>query len=542
MADRYQDRAYSAGHGRSGDPYGSDRDENDPLAELARLIGQTDPFGNLAKAGGQPQQRSASPSQAAQQDYYEGEEDYAEPAPEVEPPPGPPSWMQRTNIRRDLPRDLPREIPSEMPRALAPEPEPDNDGYLSPVHPLQRYARERQPEPPQPDPYYDELPAYQPQAYEQQAYSQQAHQQQAYQQRDPQAYAEAEPALDPSRYDDALYGQLENGVQDFQREAAYPDDPYAYQGEYDEEPEQLPRKRGGLPLTVAAVLALGVFGVAAAYGYHSYFGTTRSGEIPIIKADNSPTKVVPQQADAGAKLPDRMQSGDGSEKIVPREEQPVDVNARNVGPRVVFPPLNQNANPPTVASVTPTAMPPAPPPSAGPAQAASNGTLPNAEPRKIRTFSVKGDQPDPSAVPVNAQQAAAPAVKKPRMPPPTQANASANGPLSLAPQAAPPEAPPQQVASTNPTQIAPSPPASGGGYLVSILSQPSEAEARAAFRSMQSKYPAVLSSQSPVIARASTKNGGTTYRAGVSFATSAEASQFCHSYEAAGGQCWVVKN
>ena len=47
---------------------------------------------------------------------------------------------------------------------------------------------------------------------------------------------------DPSRYDDALYGQIESGEQDYQRDPAYPDDPYAYQGGYDEEPEQ-PRKR-----------------------------------------------------------------------------------------------------------------------------------------------------------------------------------------------------------------------------------------------------------------------------------------------------------
>ena len=36
-----------------------------------------------------------------------------------------------------------------------------------------------------------------------------------------------------------------------------------------------------------------------------------------------------------------MSAGDGTEKIVPREEAPVDVNAKS-GPRVVFPPLNQN--------------------------------------------------------------------------------------------------------------------------------------------------------------------------------------------------------
>ena len=82
-----------------------------------------------------------------------------------------------------------------------------------------------------------------------------------------------------------------------------------------------------------------------------------------------------------------MPSGDGTEKLVPREEAPVDVNTRAAGPRVVFPPLNQNANPPSPASVSPSTMPP----NAAPG-APSNGTMPNSEPRKIRTLSVHGDQ------------------------------------------------------------------------------------------------------------------------------------------------------
>jgi hypothetical protein len=589
MADRYQDRAYGAGQGRSGDQYGSDRGENDPLAELARLIGQNDPFG---KSGGQAQQRPVPPRQEVRQqdlrqqdvrqqdlrqqdlrqqdfrqqdvrqqdprqDYY-SEQDYAQPAPEPPPAPaGPPSWIQRANIRREPPREAPREAarefqreaPREMPRALPPEPQAEGDDYLSAVHPLHRYAPQpqaapAQPQaaPPQPDHYYDEQAAYQQQAYQQQAYQQDAYQ------NDPQAYAEAEQEIDPSRYDDALYGQLETGAQDFQREPAYPDDPYAYQGEYEEELEE-PRKRRGLPFKVGAVLALGVFGVAAAYGYHSLFGTTRSGEIPIIRADNSPTKVVPQQSDAGAKLPDRMVSGDGAEKIVPREEQPVDINTRNVGPRVVFPNLNQNANPPPVASVAPSGMPPAQPAGTAPGLAGNNGTLPNGEPRKIRTFSVKGDQPDPSAVPVAQPPAAAPppvaAAKNTKMakgaPSQVTANANASAPMTLSPQGQPIDTG-VQVAATNPAQIAPSASATGGGYLVSITSQPSEADSQAAFRVMQTKYPSVLGSQPPVIARATTKTGATTYRAGVSFPTHDEAAQFCKSYETAGGQCWVVKN
>ena len=49
MADRYQDRPFptDADHDRGANPYV--RGESDPLAELAQLIGQTDPFGTPAK-------------------------------------------------------------------------------------------------------------------------------------------------------------------------------------------------------------------------------------------------------------------------------------------------------------------------------------------------------------------------------------------------------------------------------------------------------------------------------------------------------------
>src|SRR5436190_1468330 len=138
------------------------------------------------------------------------------------------------------------------------------------------------------------------------------------------------------------------------------------------------RRRSGL-MTVVAVLALAVVGTGGAFAYRTYVGSPRSGEPPIIKADNSPTKVVPVQADAAAaKTPDRMVPGDGGEKIVSREETPVDVNSKS-GPRVVFPPLNQNGSPPPVASVA-TAAPPPP-------TTAANGTMSNGEPRKIKTLS-----------------------------------------------------------------------------------------------------------------------------------------------------------
>ena len=353
-----------------------------------------------------------------------------------------------------------------------------------------------------------------------------------------------------------MYGQIESGAQDYQREPAYPDDPYAYQDGYEDGgDDQRERRRGGL-VTVIAVLALAVVGTGAAFAYRSYVGTPRSGDPPVIRADNSPTKIVPSPGDTTSKTPDRMPAGDGAEKIVPREEAPVDVNARTGGgPRVVFPPLNPNGNPPSVASVAPSNVPVA---SAGPVP--SNGTLPNNEPRKIKTFSVRGDQADGTGAPVAA---VAPPAGKPAPAPKTapvasrsaapSAEASANTPLSLSPQTAQPApaaAPAEtrtRVATTgSPAQTASSPAAAtggNGGYVVQVSSQRSEADAQASFKALQSKFPTVLGSQSPLIKRADLGDKGVYYRAMVGpFGSADEASQFCGNLKTAGGQCVVQRN
>jgi SPOR domain len=492
MADRYQNRPYPSADDARG--------EGDPLAELARLIGQNDQFGSApAKPTPHPLQSRAN----IRPQPYEPED--------LDPPASPPSWMQRARHETPLP---------PVPPPLPPEPEhqyeDERDYQPSPVHPLHRYSAQHQaPEPEQG--YYDNAPQY--------------------------AGSAEQP--DPSRYDDALYGRLENGEHDYQRDPAYPDDPYAYQGEeYEEEPP--PKKRSSGLMTVAAVLALAVVGTGAAFGYRTYMGSPRSGEPPIIKADNSPTKVVPAPSDGGAaKNPDRMLSGDGGEKLVSREETPIDVNSRSGGPRVVFPPLNPNNSPPPVATVSPS----------GPAPAnGANGTMPNNEPRRIKTLAVKGDAADNGGVPAGASapppkpatrsvapaQAVAPG-PGPIAPArnPASANASANTPMPLAPQAdsAPP---PTRMAATNPTQTAP---ASGGGYLVQVSSQKNEADAQASYRALQGKFPSVLGPHSSLVKRVDLGEKGVYYRAFAGpFGTSEEAAQVCNSLKSAGGQCFVQRN
>ena len=507
MADRYHNRPFPADdHGQADDRHRPGQGESDPLAELARLIGQTDPFGNLGRINQPPPVPAPSPG-AARRERFRQPQSGSEPPQleeEADPATGPPSWMQRANakvVQREAAREAAREVARDI---------PVQQGHPPPVHPLHRHA---QPAPS--EAAHVEEPAYEPRE------------------------------LDTSRYDDALYGQLETGVQRYQREPAYPNDPYAYQDDDVPEAEERGHRRRGAVVKLVALLALAVIGTGSALAYRVYIASKGSGEPPIIKADNSPTKVVPAPSDNTGKVPDRMVSSDGTEKLVSREEAPVDINARAGGPRVVFPPLSPNVSPPPPSSVSGTTMPPA-----TSEATPTNGTLANNEPRKIKTLSVRGDQADNGgAAPAAVPPAASPPATKPAAAAKGQAAAraaatSANGPMSLAPDSSQPSAAPaaRVATTTNPAPAAPSAAGSGGGFLVSVSSQQSETDAQNSYRALQSKFPTQLGSRSPVIKRTDLGDK-VVYRAMVGpFGSREEATQFCVDYKAAGGQCFVPRN
>ena len=329
---------------------------------------------------------------------------------------------------------------------------------------------------------------------------------------------------------DERYGLFKSVDQENTR---YLDDPYAHQRGYEEEPE--PRTRRGGMVTVAAALALAMVGTVA---YRTYVGSPRSGEPPIITADNSATKVVPTQSDGDAsKAPGRIPPGDGGEKLVSRDEARVDVNSKF---GASLPPLNQNGSPPPVASVSPT----------GPALTmAANGTMPNNEPRQIKTLAVRGDPAENGGIPTGA---AAPAKPDPTAPSasaptalaqrnPSAASASANAPVTLSPQSAPASdpAPPIRLAATNAVRTSRS---AGRDYLVQVSSQKNEADVQASYRVLQNKFPAALGSRPPVIKRADLGAKGIYYRTMVGpFGSTEEAAQFCGNLKSAGGQCVIQK-
>jgi hypothetical protein len=85
--------------------------------------------------------------------------------------------------------------------------------------------------------------------------------------------------------------------------------------------------------------------------------------------------------------------------------------------------------------------------------------------------------------------------------------------------------------------------AGSASYGVQVASQRTEAEVRAAYRMLQTKYPKLLKGHRPVIRRADLGERGVFYRAWVGpFATAEEARQMCNSLKAAGGQCVVQRN
>jgi hypothetical protein len=356
----------------------------------------------------------------------------------------------------------------------------------------------------------------------------------------PVQHPDSEPyyQADTDRYDDVLFGRLPDGrgaqaYEDQFPPETYPEAPFGYHDSYDvEEDEPAPRRRGGMA-TVVAVLALAVVGTGAAYAYRNYAGTARNGAPPVIKADAEPNKILPQKVasgDAVSKLiQDRMSTENGTEQMVSREEQPVDVKeATASGPRVVFPPLNQNTNPPPVASVTPNVKPPA---------TVASGAVAGDEPRRVRTLTVRGDQADLAAAAVARPEAqAATATASTRHAPAATTAHGANVPLALSAEQR------MHVASTNPGQHAPAA-AGTGGYLVQVSSQRNEADAQASFRVLQNKFPSVLGSRSALVKRADLGAKGVYYRAMVGpFGSSEEASRFCGSLKSAGGQCVVQRN
>ena len=525
----------------------------DPLAELARLIGQGDQSsGGMSRdAQGTARPRAA----AARQPNWAPEEHYDPPAPRGEA-------RHAAN---------PANAPSDYHASRQAQDRYQDAGYQDPRYQEQAYQDQG---------YSDQSLE---QAYEDQGYNEQAGSrffsgtasqfngfreepdqgvQRDYDDGPPQMPQAHDLPVFPFAADDPRYqGDQQHRAAD---EAA-PEE-YAYRG----------RSSGPRTALVAAMAVFGllVVGSAAAFGYRAMFGGSVLPTLPpIIKASNGPNKIaLDPQAGAAANNAQAVATTGSTENLVSREEQPVAIEAPKTPPRVVatVPVVGngQNTMPSAMSGMAPASAaqngpnrmastdPPWPAPpaaaAAAPAAAAPQPVQASSEPKKIHTVTIRTDQT--GAVPDSGAPSATASVARPQsraagvVPKAAGAAAPAAGggaaPMSIVPGqgdgAAPAPAPAPRVRTAVANTAPSAAPAGGGGSYVQVTSRRSEAEAQTEFRAQQARFPDQLNGREPIIRRADLGEKGTFYRALVGpFASAEEAAQLCSSLKAAGGNCIV---
>ena len=300
------------------------------------------------------------------------------------------------------------------------------------------------------------------------------------------------------------------------------------------------RRRGGM-MTVVAVLGIAVVGTAGAFAYRALTGSSDGGQPPVIKADNAPSKVAPAPQSAGnaskGVIYDRAERPQG-ERVVSREEQPIEMReARPSAPKAVVPGTAPPAGAGNTAAVAPMAAP----------------AVDANAPKKVKTFAIRPDGSivaDAASTPANSGSTGArvataspPAGRAPTPAArPSNAPAPATGPTVITPPAS---APTQTAAlpSGNASRPATTASVPAGSYVVQLVSNKSETEAQSAFRGLQTKYPAVLGSRTALIRKVELGDKGTYYRAQVGpFSNVDAANELCGNLKSAGGQCIVQRN
>ena len=152
--------------------------------------------------------------------------------------------------------------------------------------------------------------------------------------------------------------------------------------DYDDE-DDTPRRPSGLVL-VMAVLGLAVIGTAGAFGYRAMFGGSMLPMLPpIIKAIGGPNKIVPTEAPAAN--PGQPGAAAAPPALAPPPEQPVDLN--KTAPRVVSTiPVGPGADPAApIAPVPPAPAPALPPPAAVAPVPPPPPAQTSAEPKRVHT-------------------------------------------------------------------------------------------------------------------------------------------------------------
>src|SRR5215510_7872082 len=316
MADDNRLRAQRSNDRRGGRP--PDDSSGDPLAELARLIGQSDPFSDYGRREGRDSapRNTQSPSS-----------DWRRTAASMPPYDSP--EPSRASSRSE-PRFADQDSRQESYR----------DSYRQDSHRIAEEERD-----PRHDPRCDDRPSQY--------------------RREPQF---ADDEYHP-REDERMYGTRD------ERSTYFEDDAPLSEQEDDDAYDDPPRtrRRGGL-LTAVTLIGCAMIGTAGAYGYRTYYSSPSSNRVPpVISAETSPTKVVSaSEGPTGKFIQDRVRDVAPPERVVSREEQPVEIRPSSSA-RGVPPQSSQSGG--------------FPPPSAG-GSAASSGSANSPDAKRVRTLTI----------------------------------------------------------------------------------------------------------------------------------------------------------
>jgi len=509
------------------------RRSEDPLAELARLIGQDDPFkefdsvrprraapngnGSAAAPVVAPERRPERQTNGAV--YGNAPRAMPQPRPNGFEAPRPSARtsqqaapVARTDERYPAPRPAPAAAPQRSNGAVhrsyeeRPAPAPRTNGYAPDRAPRAR------------DPYAEtQTRAATPAGTEALARRPEPQPASRYVPEEAPRHARSRPQQAP--YQEPYQRGYEN---DYDPE--YDDD--AYLPEHaDDIYDDVPRAGRSLGfwlvsgILVASAIAVAFLGY---FAYRTIFNA--QPRAAIVTKSNTPVKVEPQNAPQTTTPPsnkpiqDRLGAAPNQTELLQREENPVDLTRQ--------PPAQQQQQTPQPVMQQPTKQQVAPP-----AQQQKSQTPPNGEvPKRVKSVPLRSDGP--------VQQPAGPQSRN-------------DGPIQLSPnaqvqeqetetQAIPVAAPTRPAPNRNVASLGPTPaPQTSGNYVVQVASHKTPEEAQTAWSALRQQYAEIFGSRNADIRKVDLGDRGTFYRAMVGPMNRDQANALCQNLKTQGAGCIV---
>lgn len=314
---------------------------------------------------------------------------------------------------------------------------------------------------------------------------------------------------------------------------------------------EAPRERSKKPLYVAAaVIAAGFVAIGATLawrgGAHQASGVATIAASPnptkIQPKDEGGDKVAREST-----MLERT-AAPPVKKVVSREEQPMDVAAAAKSPRII--PLGEDNTAPAGPAAGAASVPPVAPPAPSAREPVSRSAFPEPKRVKTVSVRadgsiIGGDAAPAAAAPPKPVERPAPARNST---PKSAARADATTTAAPAPKPAAKPKPKPHVAAVKPQQEAVAPAAepaeeeaprqaASGAYAVQVASAGSEAEARQTATRLAAKLSGALGGRHPSVIKAS----GSLYRVRVTGLSRESANAMCGRVKAAGGACFVAR-